>query len=69
MRTFFLISAVAAVLTMALTSCSGPAAAGQDKELVYEGNMLEPQIGEQPIAVAAADTLKANTAVSQADSK
>ena len=70
MRTFFSISAAAALITMALTSCSGDRATqGQEKELVYEGSMAEPQMGEQPVAHAAADTLKGSTEVTEIISK
>lgn len=70
MRTFYSISAAAALITLALTSCgSDHTTAGQDKELVYEGSMLEPQIGEQAAAPSIADTLMGSTAVADVKSK
>jgi hypothetical protein len=70
MRTFFSISAAAALITIVSTSCgSDTATAGQEKELVYEGRMLEPQIGERAAAGVTADTLKGNTAVAEMKSK
>lgn len=58
MRTFYSISAAAALITLALTSCgSDHTTAGQEKELVYEGSMLEPQIGEQHIVSSKTDSV------------
>jgi len=70
MRTFFPITATAALIMLTLTSCgSDPTTAGQEKELVYEGSMLEPQIGEQAAARVTADTVKGNMAVWEMKSK
>lgn len=70
MRIFFSISATAALITLALTSCSGDSATQrQEKELVYEGSMAEPQIGEQAAAGTSTDTLKGSMAVADLKSK
>ena len=66
MRIFFAISAFAALITLAFTSCSGNGATQrQDIELVYEGSMAEPQIGEQAAARATADTLEGNMSAAE----
>lgn len=70
MRTFFSISAAAALITLGLNSCGGDRTnAGQEKELVYEGSMAEPQIGEQAVAKAVPDTLKESASITGNKSK
>lgn len=70
MRTFFSISAAAALLTLALTSCGGErTTGGHEKELVYEGSMAEPQIGEQAVAKVVADIPAGRTMVADTNSK
>lgn len=57
MRTFLMISAAAALMTLVMSSCGGEAVTeDKEKELVYEGSMAEPQIGSQTVAAAPADS-------------
>ncbi|MCR5862777.1 hypothetical protein LRS05_11790 [Flavobacterium sp. J372] len=57
MRTFLMVSAIAALLTSMFTSCGNDTASAKEKELVYEGKAAEPQIGEQHIVSSKTDTV------------